>query len=57
MRSLTITSFTSAYICTIVDGHEDVMILLTASKLLFMEGHPDLTLIRQCSGINEAREM
>lgn len=49
---LTVIRFTTAYICTIVDGHEDVRMIFLSdlhALLIFLRGHPVLTLIRRCS--------
>ncbi len=49
---LTVIRFTSAYICTIVDGHEDVMMIFLTdlhALLIFLRDHPVLTFIRGCS--------
>lgn len=46
---LTVIRFTTAYICTTVDGHEDVMMIFLTdlhASLIFQGGHPVLTLIR-----------
>lgn len=46
---LTVIRFTTAYICTIVDGHEDVMMIFLTdlhALLIFSGGHLVLTLIR-----------
>lgn len=49
---LTVIRFTTAYMGTIVDGHEDVMMIFLTdlhALLIFLGGHPVLTLIRGCS--------
>lgn len=55
---LTVIRFSTAYICTVVDGHEDVlMIFLTDlhALLIFLGGLPVLTLIRGCGRIHYVR--
>lgn len=49
---LTVIRFTTAYICTILDGQEDLTMILLAdlhALLIFLGGHTVLTLIRGCS--------
>lgn len=51
---LTVIRFTTAYNCTIVNGHEDAMMIFLSdlhALLIFLGGHPVLTLIRGCSWI------
>lgn len=55
--SLMVIRFTTVYICTIVDGHEDVMVIFLIdlhALLIFLGGHPVLPLIRVCSCIHYA---